>query len=530
MHRELVLYTFALGLSVLTTSVLAVAGFLRRRTPGAGAFIGLVLAAAFYSFGSIFEIRSTSADELLIWLSIEYLGIATMGPLWLLLSNSLATGGAGPSRPWIALGFAIPLLVIVAVFTNDLHHLYYTSIVIERRGTFVVPHFGKGPIYWVNFAYMNLSILAGTILIFRFMLGTRGAFRRQALVLVAGAIIPWIGMLIYQTGLSPYGLDIAPFGLTLSGILFGWALFRYQLLDLSPVAHRKVFEGLVDAVLVADTKGRILAVNPAMASVFPGASADFAGKPASELLATQPALLSLLDAEQGACIDIEVEGAAGMRHYEAVSSGMLDRRGRRFGTILTLRDISLRVELHEKVERVAVTDELTGVPNRRRLIEIANRELERSKRYKLPLALAIMDLDHFKTVNDVYGHLAGDAVLATTARECAARLRSTDFFGRFGGEEFIVVLPDSPAKEASASIERLRVSIEALRFTVPKAEGGCDEIGVTASFGLTFRECIGEDDLASLLHEADRALYRAKAEGRNRVVTVAQDPSECEDV
>jgi diguanylate cyclase (GGDEF)-like protein len=170
-----------------------------------------------------------------------------------------------------------------------------------------------------------------------------------------------------------------------------------------------------------------------------------------------------------------------------------------------------------KVELMAVTDELTGVPNRRHFMEVGQREIERARRYGLPLAVAIMDLDHFKNVNDRWGHEAGDAVLAQAARVCAKGLRSTDLFARYGGEEFVMLLYDSPASHSTLSVERLRKSLENM-VVAWERDGSSQGIRVTGSFGLTWREPMGDDDLATLLREADDAMYRAKETGRNRLV------------
>lgn len=527
---EMALYTSALGLAVLVPLSLAMVGLARRHVRGAPAFVALGLAGALYAFGSIFEIRSTSAAEITRWIEVEFPGVATIGPLWLLFVEALSSR---TERRIARLSFLVlgpALLVIAVVYTNDWHHLYYSSMSVAFRGPFSISIFGRGPLYWIYFVYTNLCILAGTALAVRFFATSRGALRRQGAVLILGSLAPWASMVVYQLNLSPYGLDLAPLGVSLSAVVFAWGLFRYGLLDLAPVAHRMVFEGMRDGVLVTDTSGRLLAINPAMSAVFPGISEDRIGTPARELFGDNQPLLCLVEGSCASPVDVAVERDGRTERYEAAASPMLGRRGRLLGTILTLRDITARAELLQKVERIAVTDELTGVPNRRAFIEAATREIERARRHGLPVAVGIMDLDHFKLVNDRHGHQAGDRVLAEVARCSAASLRSTDLFCRWGGEEFAILLFGSLAPDSAATAERMRAAIQALAVRIGEGPAST-ELGVTASFGLACRDRLAGESLDSLLAEADRALYRAKRAGRDRVVLgspelTAKEPAE----
>lgn len=175
-----------------------------------------------------------------------------------------------------------------------------------------------------------------------------------------------------------------------------------------------------------------------------------------------------------------------------------------------LRAFLLEVQL----ERAATTDPLTGLYNRRYFIETAERELARARRYSKPLSVLMLDIDHFKRINDTYGHPVGDEVLKLLARQAAPQLRKLDVLARLGGEEFAVLLSETGGDGAALLAERLRKSLSeltvramgaTLKFTVSI---GCAEVMVNSQ---------GEDIL-SALERADEALYRAKESGRNRVV------------
>jgi diguanylate cyclase (GGDEF)-like protein len=164
-----------------------------------------------------------------------------------------------------------------------------------------------------------------------------------------------------------------------------------------------------------------------------------------------------------------------------------------------------------QIEELAHTDELTRLLNRRSLMLRLSEETSRAKRYHLPCAVLLIDIDHFKQVNDRYGHPAGDLVLAMTAELLLSSIRSTDHLGRYGGEEFLAILPMTGATAAAELAERLRKRVENKRFTLAETV----EFSITVSIGAAEFDP-EQDDGLSLVSHADNALYLAKAQGRNR--------------
>lgn len=176
-----------------------------------------------------------------------------------------------------------------------------------------------------------------------------------------------------------------------------------------------------------------------------------------------------------------------------------------------LQDITERVALERRLEHLADTDFLTGFANRRRFLELAEKELVRVRRYHSPLSIAMLDLDHFKDVNDTYGHEVGDKVLREFSNTCRQALRGSDVMGRTGGEEFAILFTETPGPEAFEVAERLR---EAIAATSIPLERGLP-IHVTASLGIaSFLD--SDVNIDVFLSRADGALYEAKRNGRNR--------------
>ncbi len=192
----------------------------------------------------------------------------------------------------------------------------------------------------------------------------------------------------------------------------------------------------------------------------------------------------------------------GPSHLEAIA--------RELGSVIRL------VLLVEESQRLATTDGLTGLFNRRAFIDAMEREIARSDRCNTPCSVLVLDLDHFKAVNDTHGHASGDAVLAAVGSCLEKQGRSYDIIARWGGEEFIIALPSTAEADAKKVAERVRSTIAALEV----ANGAGERIPLTVSIGVALRS--SGERLDSLVDRADRAMYRAKVGGRDRVCTASE--------
>jgi two-component system, cell cycle response regulator len=216
--------------------------------------------------------------------------------------------------------------------------------------------------------------------------------------------------------------------------------------------------------------------------------------------------ISDLDSTNGTLLNNEKVTSA------ALKSGDVIRVGK---TILKfLRGNDVETQYHETVYTMMISDGLTGIPNKRFLLDAVQRELARTQRHKRPLSLCVLDIDHFKSINDKYGHLAGDAVLRELCTRVKQVVRKDEVFARFGGEEFVVLLPESTLEQARQFSERIRAIAASDPFIVEGAT-----IQVTVSIGVA--HTAGDDELSAdeLIARADAKLYDAKRNGRNRVVS-----------
>jgi len=207
-----------------------------------------------------------------------------------------------------------------------------------------------------------------------------------------------------------------------------------------------------------------------------------------------------------------------VRHLCSRIQRTTDKNGNRVRDFAVILDITERKRMEEDLRAQAATDPLTGVPNRRSFETTARREVERARRYAKPFSVLALDIDHFKRVNDTYGHDIGDIVLKGVSRICLEKLRVTDILARLGGEEFAMLLPETDIDAATNLAERLRYAIESNPIVTAKGA-----LPVTVSLGVA-QYAPNEPTIEAALKRADEAMYEAKRSGRNKIV-VAKLPS-----
>ena len=201
--------------------------------------------------------------------------------------------------------------------------------------------------------------------------------------------------------------------------------------------------------------------------------------------------------------DAQIDGPRQLRNGDQLRFG---------GSILKfIEGGNVEALYHEEIYRLMITDGLTGAATQRAFVEFLEREMLRAKRHARPLSLVMLDIDHFKEVNDTHGHLAGDYVLRGVAATVRGEVRGDELFARYGGEEFAVVLPETVLEDAARFCERVRAKVEQQTFTWKE-----QTLQVTISTGGT--ATAADDDQAALVARADACLYEAKRSGRNRCV------------
>jgi len=286
---------------------------------------------------------------------------------------------------------------------------------------------------------------------------------------------------------------------------------------------RTVVTGALDAIVMIDGLGKITFWNKAAERIFQYSENEIMGKNPHDIIMPpvfyrthKKAYSHFQKTGKGGVIDKTIELSALKKEGEEfpieLSLSAVQIKGK-WCAIAVIRDISERKQMEAELTRLATTDALTGMDNRRSFMEKAEHEIRRAQRYGVAFTMMIMDIDFFKSINDQYGHQAGDIVLQKMAQAVKSALRDSDIFGRIGGEEFAIVLIETDQKTALLTAERIRSLIETLDIITGK-----ETVQVTVSIGLTFFK--DKDDISTLSNRSDKALYAAKRNGRNRVVSL----------
>jgi diguanylate cyclase (GGDEF)-like protein len=537
-------YDLLLLLHVASATMLAallVFVVINRREPLAPWLAGVLGALLLWTVAYILELAAVGLASKLAWANLQLVSAATLPVFWLLAMRNAAA--ARPLPRWLTGLLWLSCLVIIACVYANPGHLFRGQPSLDRSGPipFVAAHYGL--LYYglcLPFTYGLLGVALFTL--GRAALHGPQLLRARSKLLILASLLPMAAGLLYVAGLLPWpNFNPAMSSLTLSALLCGLALVRYRLLDLTPLARETVIEQLADAIIVADDRGLLTDYNPAAQSVLPELSREALGRPLSELLAGRAELAEALRVARAEAevappasaaspalakgeqtVALVVGGANSSqapetRHFGLRVTPVLRHTGLRLGEAIVLHDVTQGVRLYHDVRQLARTDELTGLLTRRRLLERGAQEVARARRGGRALAVLVLDLDHFKLVNDLHGHAAGDEVLRALGARCRAELRGFDLVGRYGGDEICAVLPELEEAAACVVAERLRAAIAGLAVWY---EGTL--IGITVSIGVAAAQVDGETTLGKLFKAADAALYQVKDGGRDRVAVALQ--------
>lgn len=525
-------YGLPLILSAISSGTIVYIAWRRRNAPGALSLIGMMLGITIWTLAYTLMWSSTTLDSQIFWLNTTYFGVIVV-PLAFLIFVVQVTYGSWLTKRILTLLTLEPLVILIIVWTNGFHHLFHSSFQLENVAGLTTLHWTRGPWFWVNVAYSYGVILAGEIILVRNILRSMSVFRVQLITILIGSTIPWIASLFTQFWFSRFSdLDLAPIAFSLAGFFYAFGLFQQGLLDIVPIARNILVEHMSDGLIVLDARHRILDINPAAESLLGLRARESIGKDGVQLYPELKTMI-LNAQEAGHEHRAEVQGRINpSRHFDLTITQLPKNKGKTTGYLIIFRDITghwqterdlrnaneqlgTRLQeitiLEDELREQAIRDPLTGVYNRRFLDETLSNELARAKENDNTLCLIMLDLDHFKDINDFYGHKAGDIMLKGLADKIKHITRGGDLACRYGGDEFIIILPNIPLETAHQRAEQVRQSFENFNASFKN-----QIISTTASLGVAVYPLHGLT-ADRLLRSADKALYASKAAGRNRV-------------
>ncbi|TQR14233.1 histidine kinase N-terminal 7TM domain-containing diguanylate cyclase [Psychrobacillus soli] len=482
-----------------------------KEAPGAWSYFLVTLLSTIFTFSYAFELASTSLEQVQFWLRIEYLALPFI-PVFVLLMCFEYIGQK--LKQWIHyVLFIVPIITIFMLNTNDLHHLYYISMKLSNDGPFPILELEYGPWFYVHSIFVFLCLMIAIIMLLMQLKKSQFRFRMQVLLMAMGLIIPILASCLYLNGLSPYGMDLGPVSMSITFIFHGVALLSFQMFNVAPIARDKVFESMKEGVIVINQNGALVDYNKAILKVIPMLNSHDIGKMLTDILSKERQLAEIIydgrECDYKICVDDKIT------YFHISFSSIQNKKNLLLGKIITFADVTERVNMQEKLKQLASMDGLTQVLNRTffmKKAEIIMDDLAITGGY---VSVIMFDIDHFKKVNDTYGHEAGDIVLAHVTSIAKETIRETDVIGRYGGEEFIVCMPNISLHEAYEIADLIREKVFAKRTLI-----NGKEICITSSFGISNAFIEAGDNsllLQVLIRQADQALYEAKRNGRNRI-------------
>ena len=536
MDTRWIIFSLILTTNALIAIFLAI--LLRRKSdaPGRTSMIWMLIMLAVWAFCYAMIAVSPSMEDKILWMKIENVGILTVPVFWFFFTIQYTQLDKWLNKYTAVVFFIIPAISLTLLFNPNWFHLFYASVrTVTETGGPLVPD--RGPWYFASLIQAYLLNLTGMgLLIWRFI-QSRHVFRRQALILIGAVLIPLLVNVFYQ--LAPrfipkfsVPMDLTPISFTVTAFFLSTGIFGLRLFDLIPIARHTVLEHIPEMVFVIDAQDRVVDVNSAAQQTLGKSLDEIVGGDVIEVFREWPELINRFLTSHEAHEEIHIPGNP-PRTLEIIVSALYSRLKQLEGRIIVAHDITARKwlendlqhaneslknqleeirQLRAELQEQAIRDPLTNVYNRRFLAEALDRELAQAGRNERPASVVILDIDFFKQFNDTYGHRCGDFVLQFIAKFLGDHIRRGDVLCRYGGEEFVVLMPNAPLESAHQRAESWRnelanafIEYEGLHLKTSFSAGVA---------GFPLHGSTGD----AILNAADKALYQAKNSGRNRVV------------
>jgi PAS domain S-box/diguanylate cyclase (GGDEF) domain len=498
-------YLFTIFLSSVVYFVLFLYCLSIRKSVG---IVYLTMLMAMLSLQGVLSIRELLADGLdakLFWRNLQQIPLHSSSVLTLgILMFYMRVDDKIRNRSLLVLGAAVAVYWLL-VFTDSHHHLLRREIWIEPYGRFERIGLSRMPLGWLFFLFFHTLAAWGLGMLVNHYRKVVGGQKKQLILLIIAALCPYLlpeiaklagGQLNLSTSLLP------------AAAIFFYVLHIHKFLQMRPLAQEKVLEHMSEGILIADEQDRIIDANPA-ARMIGGLSPQgrLIGESLAELFAGVPDLRAICKAGEQRRIETEIAG----KLFE-VRFIPLRVREERTGSLLIFADITERKLAERELIRRATTDGLTGLFNRMHFFEKLHEARETCLSSGMPISLMVIDLDHFKSINDRYGHAAGDRLLFHFAGMLREAAGSAGTAGRIGGEEFALFFPGMDGETAFRLAEDIRRRAD--REPLLLSESG-DRIAYSISIGVAELQD-ADMTVESLYGMADDCLYASKQSGRNR--------------
>ena len=347
-------YTFLLFIAGGIAIALALYSWRRRATAGAHIFAILMLLVAEWSVGYGFELAQTTLQAKLFWAKLQYLGIAFSPAAWLYLSLQY-TGRERwltQHRYGLELFLLGPTITAVLVWFNEAHGLIWQTTRLDNSGPFIMLVLTYGVWFWVHVALSYLYLALGTAVLLKSFSQAQSLYKGQVGILLIGALMPWLGNLLYITKLNPLpDLDLTPLAFILTGLITAGGMFRFQFLNIVPIARDTIIEGMRDGLIVLDAQNRIVDMNPAAETITQRPLAKAFGQSFTQVLNQCNQLSGGTANKQGSIAEIITGVGDTARYYEVQSVQLTNRHWRRTGRLIVLHETTDHKQFESELQR-----------------------------------------------------------------------------------------------------------------------------------------------------------------------------------
>jgi diguanylate cyclase (GGDEF)-like protein len=472
-------------------------------------FASLSVCVSLYLLGYLLELNSSTMEQMVFWNQIQYLGIPFFPAFWLLLSFVYTKTIKSIHKSTLYLILMVPILTFLIRLTNPLHHLYYRSYEPRTSFGFSFLALHKGPCYFAYGAYLIFCFVLATFCYVKSYSNRIAPERGSYRMMIGASFIPFLGVALILIDPGALGIDYTALLLPLSLFFILLSLFKYDFLELKTLAREILFERSAEAMILIDNVNRLMDYNHAAATLFNELNHTANGQAIETVFKGKADFLETLKTDVKKDLKITYNDEHG--YFEVKTTKIENSQGHKVGRLISLINITERKQAQEVLSILATTDSLTGLYNRGQFIKLGKHEIEHACQSNTSFSLLMIDVDHFKSINDTRGHAAGDTVLKHLGSIMKVFFRRSDIVGRLGGEEFGVILPNVSIIDAKKIAEEFRNEIS----KSPVLYEGI-AIYFTLSIGIsTYNKKYKSFD--QMLKIADEGLYQSKTNGRNQI-------------
>ncbi len=534
------LYSLTLFFSALASVILAIILLNHRKVAGVIFLSFVFICISIWLLGASFETAMITIEKKIFWSKVEYVGMVNVLPFMFVFVRIYFNKGTKGFQKKYLLLWIIPVVILSGALTNERHGLLWRGFSnIDPNTNFLF--YERGFLFYLSILYSFGIITVILITLLReLFLYKDHLYRTQIILMISALILPLAGTAMNYFRFSPFppfpGFDWNVLLMFLSTFFISMNILRFGFADLVPIARDILVDNLESGVLVVDPLKRITDYNQRFLGDFELNEKNIFGKDASKIFSEMGLGNQNFFDNQIPQLEMEFDWT-NHKIYKLAITPLKKSPDKLIGWLFVFHDITeirqTEIQVQEvnkklteqlaETERLkniledqAVRDPLTGLYNRRYLEETLEREISRAIRKMHFVALLMLDIDYFKKVNDRYGHDIGDQVLCGMAEVLNLKSRKEDVSCRFGGEEFLLLIPDISAKAALDRAEEIRLAFIQRCFDMS------EQIEVTVSVGVAIYPQHA-DTPKMLFRRADQALYTAKHKGRNRVCLASEE-------